>query len=270
MKKNTPYLIASILILQSCSTTYQNYVSPLESASYHYHDIPLQSDSIKTAIYLSGVLSLGSSMASNDFFYSFQGAIHRSHNLGIIQTYYGAGLSAGSYHFDQFSSYTYPGINYQRTSPKFFASCGLNAGINLVLNFGSFEWRAIGLEGSACNEFGEFLNFRKNAPDSTTSVRETNNLTKSIGGTTEFLWRRKRGGVFGYKMAIGGFFIADRNFRGIENYEKPMYFSNTFHLTKDNVTAFWQFNFGSYISAFQMGVNYRLGNKKKLQNSIYP
>jgi hypothetical protein len=269
MKKTAPYLFALIFILQSCSTNYQNFVSPLESTALHYHDIPLQTDSVKKATYFSGVVSFGSTTASNDFFYSFQATTHRSLNLGIIQAYYGAGFSAGSYHFDQFNSSIYPGINFQRLSPKFFGAYGVNAGMNIVFNFGSFEWRALGVEGLAYNEFGQFLNFRKSAPDSTASVRETNSMTKSIGGTTEFLWKRKRGIVFGYKMAVGGFIIASKNFLGIENYERPMYFSNTMHLTKGNVTAFWQLNFGSYISAFQMGVNYRLGKQKIIHANIY-
>jgi hypothetical protein len=269
MTKTAPYLLALIFILQSCSTTYQNFVSPLESTALHYHDIPLQADSLKTATYFSGIVSFGGTTASNDFFYSFQASMHRSYNLGIIQAYYGAGLSAGSYHFDQFYSSMYPGPSYQRMSPKFFGSYGLNAGVNLVFNFGAFEWRALGVEGLAYNEFGEFLNVRKSAPDSITSVRETNSMTKSLGGTTEFLWKRKRGTVFGYKMAVGGFFVASKNFLGIENYERPMYFSNTMHLTKGNVTAFWQLNFGSYISAFQMGVNYRLEKRKIIHANIY-
>ncbi len=270
MKKTIPYLIPGIFILQACNTSYQTLVSPLESTSYHYHDIPLQSDSIKKATYISGAVSLGGSMAENDFFYSFQGSMHRSYNLGIFQGYVGADIAAGSYHFDQFNSYPYPGTTNGRVSPKFFGSCGLNSGVNIVLNFGSFEWRAIGIEGAVYNEFGEFLNYRKSVPDSNTSVRETNSLTKSLGGTTEFLWKKRRGAVFGYKIAIGGFFINDKKFNGIENYEKPMYVSNTLHLTKGNVTAFWQLNFGSYISAFQLGVNYRLSNKKPIQNNVYP
>ncbi len=264
MKKTQCCLLVLIVcIIQSCGTNYPNYVSPLESTAFHYYDIPLQTDSIKTATYISGTISLGSSLESNDFIYSFQANIHRSHNLGMIQTYYGAGITAGSFRFDQFDSYIpYPSTNYHGIPPKFFGAYGINGGINVVFNFGSFEWRAIGIEGAAYNEFGGYLNYRKSAPDSTSSVRETNSFTKSVGGTTDLLWKKRRGTVFGYKMAIGGFFIADKNFNGIENYQRPMYFSNTLHLTKGNITAFWQFNIGSYTSAFQMGINYKLGTKK--------
>ena len=265
MKKIQPcLLLALVFIMQSCSTSFSSYVSPLEGTSFQYHAIPMQSDSLKSATYVSANVSLGSSLSSNDFMYSFQGNIHRSHNFGFLQAYYGAGILAGSYRFDRFDQYSYTpnGSGYRGVSPKFFGAYGINGGINAVFNFGSFEWRVIGIEGSLYNEFGEYLNFRKNAPDSTSSIRETNSATKSLGGTTEFLWRRRRGTVFGYKMALGGFFIADKNFNGLENYQKPMYFSNTLHLTKGNMTAFWQINFGSYISTFQMGINYRLGNKK--------
>lgn len=269
--KKTPYLLfAVIFIIQSCSTNYSSFVSPLEATSFQYHTIPLQSDSVKSATYFSANVSLGSSLSNNDFMYSFQANIHRSHNFGFLQAYYGAGILAGSYRFDRFNDYNYyPGTYNSFPSPKFFGAYGINGGINAVFNFGNFEWRVFGMEGSVYNEFGEYINFRKTASDSTSSVRETNSLTKTLGGTTEFLWKRRRGSIFGYKMAIGGFFIADKNFHSLEYYQKPMYFSNTLHLTKGNMTAFWQMNIGSYLSTFQMGINYKLGNKKPSNTNTY-
>ena len=263
MEKAIPYLTAALFILQSCSTSYQNLVSPLEANAYHYHEIPLQSDSIRKATYASMMVSIGSSMSTNDFFYSVNAAIHQSYNLGTFQAYYGAGLVAGSYRFDSYNSYTYPSNTYHPIPSKFFGAVGANGGMNIVFNFGRFEWRAMGVEATAYKEFGALLNYRKAASDSSSSVRETNSFVKSLGGTTEFLWKKRGAAVFGYKMAIGGFIIDDKNFRGVENFDRPIYFSNTLHFTKGNITAFWQLNFGSYVSGFQTGFNYRLGNSNK-------
>ena len=260
-----PILLVLLLFLSGCATTYSSYVNPLEGNSNAYSTIPLKSDSLKLATYASALVTIGGSNSLNDLLFSFHGNIHKSHNWGIVQGYYGAGIALGSYRF--YENLPYSNFSLNRVTPKYFGAYGINGGLNLVLNFNTFEWRAIGLETSVVNEFGKYLSFRKSQADSNLSVLETNGLLRSLGGTTEFLWKRKSGMVVGYKIAIGGFFIPDHNFRGMENFQKPLYFSNSIHLTKGNLTGFWQFNFGSYNNTFQMGVNYQL-RKRTLKNSI--
>ena len=99
-------------------------------------------DSLKSAIYASGVFSNGPANYQNaDNIVAFQGSLHRSNNFGIFQAYYGANLSLGSYHVSEFympvfyyGGYSRPdSMNHIYNSNKFFGSYGVSGGINLAV-----------------------------------------------------------------------------------------------------------------------------------------
>jgi len=89
MKKiATPFLIlllAASFLFSRC--TYRSYFqSPFHGTSETYHAIPLQSDSLKSATYVSGVFTEGAANHNlRDNVFSFTGSVYRSHNFGDFQ-----------------------------------------------------------------------------------------------------------------------------------------------------------------------------------------
>jgi len=190
--------------------------------------------------------------------------LHRSNTFGNFHLYYGGNVSGGIYNvsssnFDELTMNGAP-IN-QYSGSKFFGGYGFNGGFNVLVPLSNGgEWRVIGMEGSAQNEFGEYLNFRKSISDSIASIVNKNSWTGTVGVTSEIIAKRRSGAAFGYKLGIGVGLNTIRNYYSHYT-ESPVYVSNTLHFTKDNITAFWQINLGSYAGSFQMGINYRLGKK---------
>jgi hypothetical protein len=249
------------------------FLSPFNTTTNYYHAIPLNSDSIKSATYISGAVSAG---GANDFYndevYSLHGYFHRSHSFKKFQAYYGANASVGSYPVEPGSyysgNYNNPPINYDAGS-KFFGGFGISGGMNLVMPMGTrHEWRVIGIETSLQNEYGQYLDFRKRIPDSAADAIHKHTLFTTVGLTTEFVFKLKKGGSIGYKLAIGSSLQkTNRFYYGYyDNYRAsfvPAYISNTFQITRNQVTGFGQLNLGSYAANFQAGISYRLGSNKK-------
>lgn len=251
------------------------FLSPLNANTNFYHAIPLRSDTIKSATYLSGTVSIG---GANDYYedqvFSFNGYFHRSHAFNSIQAYYGANFSLGSYNVGQsyyYNPYTTPLVNYDY-GRKFFGSVGVSGGMNLVIPMGSrHEWRVIGIETTLQKEYGSYLSFRKSLPDSAATAITRNNLFISGGLTTEFVFKIRRRGTIGYKLAIGSSFQKTPKFyyyygnNGDHYYQSvsPFYISNTLQITRNKVTGFIQINGGEYAANFQTGISYKLGGKRK-------
>jgi hypothetical protein len=253
------------------------YLSLLDLNSHYYHTIPMVADSKKSAVYISGAYTKGGSNYNlRDDLFGFHGNIHRSQDLGHFQTYYGLGLILGSYMVSPYDSYFSSPPDYRNdtvfrigASNHFWGSLGFNGGINLVVPFRSGEWRIIGLETSLQYEFGDYLNFRKSLKDSAVDILATNHGTKTLGISTEFLRRSKKGVEFGYKLSFGASFVSGATYQGDSSRNTPVYFSNTFHLTRERVTGFVQFNIGTHCDSFQMGLNFRRGkNKRALTNRV--
>ena len=208
----------------------------------------------------------GANYQYRDDLYAFHLGIHRSHNLGHFQAYYGVGLTLGSYEVQQYDGYFSSPPRYIRdtvvripASKDFFGAYGFNGGLNYVISNERSEWRVLGLETSIQNEFGRYLNFRKSIRDSAIDILATDNWTRTLGIATDFVVKRRRGTEVGYKIAIGESFVSSDSYQGDSSHSKPFYFSNTFHLKKGNVISFIQLNFGNKTASFQMGVNVRLG-----------
>ena len=263
------YLLLILPTLTSCFRQ-AYFLSPFNANTNYYHAMPMSKDSVKSATYISGALSAG---GSNDYFndevFSFNGYFHRSHNFDKLQAWYGANLSLGSYNVDRDGYYFNP--NYTNSvyggGTKFFGGVGVSGGMNLVVPMGTrHEWRVIGIESTLQNEYGSYLNFRKNLPDSAANAIAKNRIFATAGLTTEFVFRRRSGTTLGYKVAIGSSLQqGTRTYFDYNNYGgsiAPMYVSNTFQITRKSVTGFGQLNFGDYAANFQMGITYRLGGKK--------
>ncbi|HLK29955.1 MAG TPA: hypothetical protein VKT28_15350 [Puia sp.] len=264
MKKNiTLFLFPAIFLFGSCVESSYLF-SPNNATSIPYHAIPLQSDSLKGANYVSSTFTLGgANQAWRDGVYAFQGRIHRSNNFSSFQSYYGANLTLGDYHVAQ---YNYSSVDYY-PSNNFFGSYGFNGGINAVMptRHGG-EWRVIGIETSVQKEFGSYYNFRKNLPDSSADIIFRKNVTGTLGIFTNIIAKSRRGSQFGYKMSLG--FMLNPESDYTHYYDRhtlvnpTIYFSHTIHFTKEKVTGFVQFNFSNnYAGNVQFGINYRLGKK---------
>ncbi|MEO6722371.1 MAG: hypothetical protein ABIN67_18530 [Ferruginibacter sp.] len=263
------YFLLVLPILTSCFRQ-AYFLSPFNATTNYYHGIPMSKDSVKSATYISGAVSVG---GANEYFhdevFSFNGYFHRSHNFNKLQAWYGANLSIGSYHLDSDSYYSNP--NYTnpiyRGGTKFFGGLGVSGGMNVVMPMGTrHEWRVIGMESTLQNEYGSYLDFRKKLPDSAANAITRSKIFVTAGLTTEFVFRRRSGTTIGYKLAIGSslqqtnrYYFDYSNYRGSIN---PMYISNTLQITRKSVTGFGQVNFGDYAANFQMGVTYRLGGRK--------
>jgi hypothetical protein len=252
------------------------YLSPSNANSNPYHTIPFKKDSVKKASYISALFHAGTANDDGDYEYAFRINFHRSHNFGDFQAYYGLNGTIGRYSIAEFKNYNYQyqggffpayqvsDSGYLITQKDlFFGSIGFNGGINLVLPFRKGEWRLLGLETSIQKEFGDYLNFRKNLPDTAATVIFRNSTTASIGIYTDIIGRTRRGTEFGYKMALGMVLNSAHDYSRYNRADIfPVgYWSNTFHLTKGRITGFIQFNFGTFATNFQTGVNYGLAKK---------
>jgi|SRR5579871_5313254 len=268
MKKYSNCLLLFIgFLYASCSVSHSYYQSPLDVNVNSYHVVPLRSDSIKSAVYGSANFLAGASnYQGRDNLMGFQANIYQSHSLGLVNAFYGAGFTKGSYHVGEYygvksnSDTSY----YISKSSQSFGAYGLNGGMSFALPGprGRGEFR-IGFETALYKEFGQYLNYRQSLPDSVADIIATSGWTKTIGGTMEFVSKSRRSGnVFSYKAAIGGSFVSADSYRGSESADVPFYFSNTLQLTIHNVTGFAQLNFGKHESSFQMGFAYRFAKKR--------
>ena len=269
-------LVQINLIIGCVPVTKVFYLSPSNANSNPYHTIPLKKDSVKNASYISALFNAGSANDDGDNEYALRINFHRSHNFGNFQAYYGLNGTIGIYSIAEFKNYKYQAqggffpsyLAYDSgylIPPKnaFFGSAGFNGGINLVIPFRKGEWRPLGLETSIQKEFGDYLNFRKNLPDTAATVIFRNSATATIGIYTDIIGRTRRGTEFGYKFALGMVLNPTNDYSRFNSADIfPVgYLSNTFHLTKGQITGFLQFNFGTYATNFQTGVNFKLAKK---------
>lgn len=260
-------LLPAVAFLFSRCTYRAYYQSPFHGGSETYHTIPLQSDSLKSATYVSGVFT-GGGVNHNlrDNVFSFTGSVYRSHNFGDFQGFYGVSGSLGSYDVAEYSGYEpYGGGTTTLYTPdpgnKFFGGYSGSGGINFVLPFGrGSEWRVIGTSFTLQKEFGDYQRFRKSVPDSLANSIFNNNLIGVLGVSTEFAFRTRHG-MIGYKLMLAQDVInGNSHYRG---YDSAKYgrviFQQTLSFRRDRVTGSVQFNVGDRLFNAQLGVGYRLG-----------
>lgn len=275
MKKIINSALLAIIIVclfSSCRTLPAYYLSPLDNYSHPYHSVPLRSDSIRSAVCASGVLTVGfANDNGRDKIYGFQSDIYRSHTLENLQAYYGLGLTLGTYDVAKYDRVHYSGNEPNDTLlsiPRkycFFGAYGFSGGINLVFPMGvRHEWRALGVETSIQKEFGNYSKFRKSLKNEGIEILGTNDFTHTVGVFTEFVWKHPNGFEMGEKVSTGISTMPATKFNGIDEEDFYCnYFSNTLHFTKNKNTVFVQLNLGSHSTGIQVGANYRFAEKRR-------
>lgn len=269
-------LAVIILCLTSCSVPYAYFQSPLHGNTAAYRSIPLKSDSIKSATYISGAAIVGgANQHLRDGLLGFVGSIYQSHQFGYFDAYYGLTTTLGSYSIAKYdtSNYRINGLFAPRYNDnlepktindlggnKFFGGAGAIGGVSAVLPFEKGgEWRIIQIEGNWQTEFGNYRQFRTKLPDTAANIifRGTNYLTISIG--TDFVFKTRRGS-FGFKNAFVTATRSETDYysRAIYHSRTPGYFSQTYHFTTKRITGFYQLNYGNHSFGMQTGVNYKL------------
>src|SRR3990170_4520516 len=199
-----------LVLLNGCSVRNAYFFSPFNGTASAYHTTPLQSDSVKDALYGSLLLGLG---GANDRLIDevsvFQSSIYRSHARDNCQFFYGTDLAFGNYAVSRYDTGLYNSFNplnakliNENAGNKFFGAVGLNAGVNYTIQFRQrHEWR-IGTESSYKYEFGDYMRFRNKIPDSAvTGIHHTNHyFTLALYSELAFKFRN---GSIGFKISVG-------------------------------------------------------------------
>lgn len=260
--------LASLIFFSGCFYP-PYYLSSSNANTNYYRTIPLKSDSVKAASFISVILTKGAAnSSSSDNVMAFHGNFHRSFRFGICQGYYGIHHSLGFYRVAKVQHRRFnvnESIINRMAGNKFFGSYGINGGINVVkLINTSAEWRILGLEATLQNEFGDYLKFRKRLP-----IDTANDITKrSLYITTGFnsdIAVKTRTGSFGCKIAIGASLRHTLyvNNKRDTSFRKPVYAGFTVHYTNRRWTSFVQGNLGAYAHNVQLGTSYRLSKTKR-------
>ncbi|HEU0064761.1 MAG TPA: hypothetical protein VFQ58_07010, partial [Flavisolibacter sp.] len=204
------FLLLMLFSLAGCLR--QNYfLSPFQANTPTYHSMPQLSEQAHTANYISGNFAKGGANRGDDPVFDFKGEFYRAHSFGIFEAYYGAEVTFGNYTVSKQRPPTHSARDSFITNVlnkgignKFFGGYGLNGGISMVVpaNYGRGEWRAIGIETSLTNEFGQYLLFRKQLPDSIATANMNYSFFPTIGITSEFISNGNKGSI-GYKIAAG-------------------------------------------------------------------
>ena len=195
------YLFACIIFIFSGCVTRSYYLSPLYGTASSYHTLPLQQDSTRFGVYANGAFNVGGNNEDlRDNSFCFQGNIYGVHQAGVFKGWYGAGFGLGNYQVHKYDSSTInpdfdtAAVNINAGN-KFFGSANFNAGMNISIPLGrNAEWRVIGLSGTVQNEFGRYLQFRRNLDkvDAHVANLAPGNLLATIAASTEFAFKTKK------------------------------------------------------------------------------
>src|ERR1043166_1024500 len=159
-------IIAYGFLLYCCSSCIHQkayFASAVNAMNNPYRTIPLQSDSMRSAFYVSAVFSdAATNDWGHDYSYAFQTNFSASHNFKNVQAYYGAGFMMGEYKLNTYypegsdPSVDAPILNNYAGKIS-FGAIGFNGGMDVVIPLrGGGEWRVIGLETSVYREFGDY------------------------------------------------------------------------------------------------------------------
>jgi len=228
----------------------------------HYITIPLQSDSLRSAYYVSAIISGGSANErGHDNCFSLQTHVSAANTFKNFQAYYGAGIALGDYKLNGYSDGNRSLVNAQiinqYTGNKFFGAVGFNGGMNAVIPFShGGEWRIIGIETSLCKEFGDYLAVRKQLPDSAASFINRKSFFGTLGGYTELVGKTNYGS-FSMKINTGA--VLGKSYHDVTSIGNYWYFSFTLAATIKKWTPYIQANFAPKASHALFGANYSLG-----------
>jgi hypothetical protein len=271
LKSKTFIFLSASLFLFSCIGRQAYYVNPFNGITAPYRTVPMKSDSIAHVNYLNFGFSNGH---ANDWYndHKISGSVSfsRSHNFGIFQAHYGAGMTAGSYRVSRFdsnntnSSVDYKIIN-QNAGNYFFGGWSFDGGMNLVSASEYFEWRVIGVETSLRHEFGDYRRFRERLPDTAATLILRNPDLGTLGMFTEFVFRNKDGSRIGLKFDYGGvlgssyhsYYLRDTYF--YKNHVHFNYLGMSLSWTKNALTGYLSGDFAGKSRNCFLGFNIRLG-----------
>lgn len=270
MKINSLLVIVIVFVLSAGCVTNSYFLSPSNAASTPYHEVPVQSDSLRHAEYLGLLFTYGNENSQwRDNLIAGQIRFHRTNQFGIFQGYYGANLTLGDYHvagyhLSPYVNQRFDSIYYTaKSSNQFFGDYGLNGGINIVSSFpGGGEWRIIGTEFSLWREFGNYYIYRKNLPDTAANVIFQNNLTGTLGLYTDFVAKSRQGVRIGYKLGWGVLLNPESDYSkayysGTIN--PIIYITNTVHVSTEKYSGFLQLNISSFHAInLQLGTAFHL------------
>jgi hypothetical protein len=228
-----------------------------------YRTIPLQSDSMRSAFYVSAVFSdAATNDWGHDYSYAFQTNFSASHNFKNVQAYYGAGFMMGEYKLNTYypegsdPSVDAPILNNYAGKIS-FGAIGFNGGMDVVIPLrGGGEWRVIGLETSVYREFGDYVAVRKQLPDSAATFIARKNSFATIGGYTEIA-DKTRYGQFGIKFSLGT--ILGKEYHDVKDIGNYAYFTFALAPTIRKWTPYVQTNLATKASSILLGLNYRVG-----------
>jgi hypothetical protein len=271
MKVSIIQFVVISIGVSSC-TSYAYYQSPLQANAYGYKSIPTNTDSIRSATYVQGGISLGgANVYYQDGNNSFMAGLHRSHNFGRFQAYYGIRGVLGSYRIDSVhnstgrlfhNDYLDEDLINANAKNKFYGAAGAFGALNYLSDTRWGEWRILGAELAWDKEFGEYLDFRKILRDTSANIIERRNDFLALAISTDFVFTVPNGSL-GIKLSLVN---SLRNIHGYNEHSMPMtlssgYLSNTFHYQHKKLTGFMQLNMGTYAIMFLTGANYRLSKK---------
>ena len=264
-------IIPAILFFFLCSCYHQAYfVNAMNGLTNSYTTIPLQSDSIRSAFYFNNTVSYGNANhRGSDNIFALQTRFSRSHNFKELQAYYGAGLVLGNYILNRYDSLgSSNSVNYRilndHAGNKFFGAACFNGGINGVISFpDGGEWR-LGMETSLSREFGDYLSFRQQLPDSAATYIVRKSFFATLGGYTEIADKIENGS---YSFRFGAGTVLGNDYHHIDpdkqfwttDVRGYRYIHVTAQLTIKKWTGYLQSNFATKASSALFGVNYRLG-----------
>jgi len=274
MKKNIHeirlFLLPFLLLAGGC--TYHAYFqSPFHSDDAPYHAIPLRSDSLRSAIYGSGVITSGwANENGRDQLTSFTGYMHRAHNFGAFEGYYGIDYTLGAYQIGNFKGLRpAPGVDSailnKLKGSKSFGGYGLNGGINYTFPFArGSEIRFPSLSLSTRREYGAYLRLRQGLPDSAANTIFTGNFTATMTAGTEIVFKTREGSIT-YGIKLGWNLLNQRaDYRGNDAANYPMQFwSQTLSGSIQQFSFYGQLNVGNYTATLQLGLQYQWAKRAR-------
>lgn len=252
------------------------YVSPVFGSNTPYHTVPLKNEKVASALYGSASLQVASANdEATDVSSNLQLNAYRTHNLGVIQAYYGGGLTLGLYNVMEFdtsrilNTYIDAKTINAHAGNLFYGTGNIHGGMHVAIPLSSSvnapEWR-LGSKIAIHKEFGNYLSFRKSLnPDSVTGVAASNTLG-SISGYTELMFPGTHGPI-GLQLEVS--VMQGKQYRDIYFGKadipggRYMCINGTVNTTRNQTTIYVQGTLGTRTLGIHLGVNYCLTSRQK-------
>ena len=259
-------IIATLLI--SCSRE-TFYLSSLDGTVPVYRPTISRSDSIKSAVDLSGSFAIGSANKEKDETFFFNGSISRSHVTRSMGFRYGLNVATGTYKIAPVNVSRYYPTNDEdyinaNAKKQSAGSYGFDGGAHYLITNRNIEFRVIGAEISLNKEFGKYMSFRENIPPAEETLVERRSFFGVAGVYTEVI-ETSRSGKLGLKLGYGrGLYSTsqDSSITDVYDFISPVqykYLTLIVSYSRKNLTGFAQMISSEKASSIRLGTSYRLG-----------